>query len=206
MDRMALRLGLACAALVGAAACSSPDPIIMLPDAAPVDSGTDAGGPVDSGGGGCPPETVPAPAAPVCEMSTLTCLMGAATPMDQQACIMADAMPVPCNDCIFQDVYSTCTMMGGCDDEYGTLTCCLMDACPGGDAACLNMAGAAGGACATQAMAFGACVDSGQMMMRCGVTTRCFGAASPFAPDFSARDFVRFSIEQHGFRLYSGQF
>ncbi len=170
---------------------------IVLMDSGP---GSDAGPPatVDAGPGGCAPMQSSAPQMPMaCAASTLTCLMGAGTAMAQQACIMADANAANCGACIQQDVFFTCTSpSGGCAQQWGDIQCCAMMACPTADQACIQGALAAGGACATQAMAFDTCTASAQMAMRCGVTQTCFMAAMPFQPSFEPTELMSVQLDR----------
>jgi hypothetical protein len=193
MDRMALRLGLACAALVVAAACSSPDPIIMLPDAAPVDSGTDAGGRVDSGGGGgmcavtigtdVPP--LPSACLPRCSNATASAVMACTTAMCQQMALMADTTP------------GVAFTVNGMADTLNCAGCfgyqqlsCANDSCPAETAAylmCNPMTDSM--MCNPQIMALNTCIMGAPAFQTCfnGLATMCFGAASTFVPDFDRR-------------------
>ncbi len=194
MNRFLLALG--CLALV---ACNSGPGPIVLTDTGP--SGTDApvmgtDAPVATDApAGCAPMTAPAPTTAVCASSTLTCLMAATTAAAQQACITADPMATACNECILGNILSACTTSPAmCAPQYGNFVCCLTDACPTGDATCINTATAAGGMCATQVNDMNNCLNTEQMARRCGVSAVCFMAAAPLAPDFNL-GFLRARIE-----------
>jgi hypothetical protein len=187
MDCQGLRLGIACAALLGiASACGNGDTSdvdggrrIELMDAGP---GSDSGRPTgtDSGpGGDCPPRTDPLPAGNACARATLTCLQGAASAAAQQACIEADPNPMACIACINGEIFSTCTSgTATCADEYGLLQCCLEEACPDGADACINGALSGTGACVATFDTLNSCFSTEQMAMRCGVSALCFGPAT----------------------------
>lgn len=207
MSRGSVVVALACVALMAVGCEDGRDEDdaggIVLMDSGP---GSDAGpgGGTDAGGDSCPPASASMPSMPMaCEAATLTCLMGAADAMAQQACIDADPNAMNCGACITQDLFYTCSnpMGGGCDEEYGEIQCCLMTACPSGDATCVNMATGMGGACATQAQAFFTCANSAQMAMRCGITNTCF-MSMMFLPDFEQRPPVTRHAELELFRAW----
>ena len=209
MTGMQLRLAIACAALLGLAACGDDDDGgIVLMDGGGM---ADAGGGVDAGGGAdagsdCPPETIPAPTGMQCQNSTLTCLMGASSAEAQQACITADPNAAACQSCIIQEIYSTCSM-AGCDDEIGLENCCLEDECGASPTqACIDTA--YGGPCNAVANTTASCLQAAQMARTCGVSMLCFGAAAPatFAPDFAPRGFAPFTVHDDLIRRYSGSF
>ena len=72
--------------------------------------------------------------------------------------------------------------MMGCSDELGLGECCLDEACPTGDNACIDAAIA--GSCAAPVQAFRDCQAA---VTGCSITAACFPPASGFLPDFSRR-------------------
>ena len=209
MNRIALRLGLGCALVVGLAACSEPDPIITIRDSGPADTGT--GGGTDSGTGGgtdsgtpdtCPPGTAAAPMPAThmtCSMETRMCLAMATTQAAYDACIAADtANGMACASCLNAEILNTCSATGICDEEFGEVICCLMAECAGVPAgamqqACINMELGAGGSCSSQGADFQSCVNTAVMASQCGNTTLCdMPAATTFAPVFTPRPMSSF--------------
>ncbi len=108
----------------------------------------------DSGGGSCPAQTVPTPTTAICSANLPTCLM-ACDPTDD-ACFNAcfDGEDPMCEGCINQAAFA-CYTMNGCDQEYGDVICCAMDAgCGSTDAACVMTN------CGTQLTAFNTCTNT----------------------------------------------
>ena len=147
------------------------------------DSGTgdggmmaDSGG-VDSGGvdgGVCPPLSVSPPDTPVCQMSTVTCIVDAMDAAAYDACLAADPMGEACADCLEQDLLACGTAAGGCAQQAGDLDCCAQERCPDGDPACEESM------CAAQNTAFDDCVIASVRAGTCGVTLACAVPASGF--------------------------
>jgi hypothetical protein len=190
------------ACLVALVGCSTNPPIVLTDSGV---LGTDA--PVvtmpDAPAATCPPATVPAPTMQVCAASTLDCLAAATTQAAQQACFMADPAGQACLSCVNQDVISSCTMAGTCADENGLLNCCVEEACPTGDAGCVDAATSMGGACAEAVNTLITCVNTDVMARRCGVNPAvCFMAPSGFLPDFRPARHIPFVVT----RLWSGSF
>lgn len=142
MDSKSLRLGIACVALLGLAACSNPRPMITVPDSQGVDSGmmmgTDSGPPrMDSGGtpGSCVTGTtgtmdllpLAAGCTPRCSMATLTAINACMDGACVQAALDGDTTPtIP---------WSVNGMMQGMPLDCGTCygyqqLSCALDACP----------------------------------------------------------------------------
>ncbi|MDQ3034710.1 MAG: hypothetical protein M3Y87_20030 [Myxococcota bacterium] len=204
MNGIALRLGLACAVLLGLAACGEPEPIITIRDSGVTDSGTTTG--TDSGTttrtdsgtpDTCPPGTAAAPMPAThmtCSMETRMCIAMATSQAAYDACIAADATNgMACGSCLNAELLNTCSATGICDEQFGEIICCLMAECgsiPAGpdQQACINMELGAGGSCAAQGGAFQSCVNTAVMAMECGNTTLCdMPAATTFAPVFTPR-------------------
>lgn len=144
---------------------------IVLMDSGPdEDAGTDSG-PGDT----CPPAMEDPPAGNACAQTTLDCIMAATSQAMLQACIDADPNPQACVGCLNQEVIS-CGSRNGCDEEWGEVICCLTEACPSADAACINSALGTGGACGTDLNTFLSCVN-GLPTGTCGITPLCFPPA-----------------------------
>lgn len=191
MDSKALRLGMACVALLGLVACGGDTrPMIMIDASSGTDSGTprvDGGPRIDSGAPDtCPAASYPAPTTgAVCAAATATCIEAATTQAAYDACIDADPMAMACEQCLGTEVISTCSDDGICDEEFGEVICCLQDACPSGSpATCQNMALGAGGACAGDFDTFANCANTAANAGQCGNTDFCFAAAATFFPSY----------------------
>lgn len=194
MDSKALRLGMACVALLGLVACGGNNPPVILIDGG--GGGTDSGspGPVDGGPrpdtgtpDTCPAASYPAPTAgAVCAAATATCIEGATTQAEYDACLAADPMQMACEGCLGQEVISTCSESGVCDEEFGEVVCCLQEECPAGSpATCQQGALGAGGACAGDFDTFATCANAAAGGGQCGNTDFCFmGAATGFFADY----------------------
>ena len=194
MDRIQLRLALACAALLGLAACGDDDmPMIMFPDSGMADAGggtPDAGGGTDAGQPDtCPPGSARAPAGDQCAAATATCIEAATTQAAYDACLDGDPMPMECAGCISGELIATCSATGICDNEFGEIGCCLQEECASAadQNACLQTALGEGGACEPQWNMFVNCATTAANAGRCGNTDLCFMDAAAFAPDFDGR-------------------
>ena len=129
--------------------------VTIMPD----DTGTimlmDTSSPTqDSGGppGECPPITVPAP-APACSMAQLQSFGMAqqSAASDMGAALQTwfmDPANAGCGTCLDQAILAAATM-GGCAQVLGDGECCLQEACPTMDQACLQQAAGMGGTCAS---------------------------------------------------------
>ncbi len=108
--------------------------------------------------------TIPAPTAPSmgvqCTSATRTCVMGCTTAECQQSCVemddfSGDGTPdTNCLNCV-NGFAIACGYSQGCDDEYETAGCCVLENCsptPTQECVATN--------CATQQNAFVACVNS----------------------------------------------
>ncbi len=175
-------LPLACVLALASFGCG--DNTIMLMDSGT--PGTDTGTPgtdapttpVDAPTGPtCPPATAPAPTPDQSDAATLDCLIAAgANQAMQMACLDADSTGDECLACLNGEVLASCTTAAvGCNDELGLVNCCLMEACPTGETACVQAAGASGGACAAQANTMVMCVNTAVMSRACGNSAEvCF--------------------------------
>lgn len=127
---------------------------------------------VDAGGTTmCDPVVIPLPTEPGCTAEQGDALMMALA--DGEAAFSAwldDPANAGCVDCINEGI-TACSTMNGCDDEAGNLLCCLEDACPSGDGACVN--GATMGACSTQNGAFSSCAQA-TIGDTCNIPAECF--------------------------------
>jgi hypothetical protein len=180
-------LPLACVFALALVGCGD-DPIVIVPDDTGGGGGADAGTDANTAAPdapttpACPPASAPPPTPDQCDAATLDCLVAAGTsqPM-QMACLDADSTGDECLACLNGEVLAACTTSAaGCDDELGLVNCCLEDACPTGDMACVQAAGASGGACAAQANTMVMCVNTAVMSRTCGNTpTLCFRDAPP---------------------------
>ena len=125
-------------------------------------STTDMGTSGDMGSSSC--GEVPAPEAPSmgvqCTAETLTCVMGCTTAECQQACVemddfTGDGTPdTACLACV-NGYAVACGYSQGCNDEYDTASCCVLEHCastPTQECIAMN--------CASQQNAFIACVNS----------------------------------------------
>ncbi len=129
--------------------------------------GATAGG-RDGGGGTCPPMTIDPPPGGACAAGTFTCLTGCgADGMCQNACLMADPDPNGCLQCLVGETLACATTMG-CDDEWGSLFCCVQDNCPTVTEACITMS------CGSSSDDVDNCVAA----TPCGNTMLCFGGGA----------------------------
>lgn len=209
MRRVLGTLSLFC--VVAITGCPSTPPI-TVPDTGPRDApvgGTDTPtGGTDTPSTDCPPVMWPAPMMPdACAATTLTCLMGAMTQDAVQACLDADPNAMACQTCLQDEAFNTCsTGTGTCADEVGLFECCLQDACPTGDAACINSATTGAGACVSAVNTLVMCVNTDAMARRCGNSpTLCFADAAGFFPDFGRPTHlsIRYAVETI---VWSGHF
>jgi hypothetical protein len=192
MNRMALRLGIACAALAGLVACGGNDapPVISFPDSGPaVDSGTDAGPPDSGPPAACevdassdfPP--LPSACLPRCTNATASAVNACADTACLQAALEADTTPsVPF-------IVNGMDQPGGldCDGCFGyQQLSCAFDVCPAETAALLMcMSG-----CDAQNAALNTCIQANSTAFQSCFSSlgpMCFGATSSFLPDFSPR-------------------
>lgn len=202
MDRTALRLGLACAALVIVACNNDDGRTITFPDSGMggTDSGmvgTDSGTPrPDSGGGGgmCAVTialgsvpALPSACLPRCSSATLDRYNACMDDMCAQTELENDTTPST------PFTVNGMAQMGGLDCSgcvnYQVLSC-AMDACPTETNAylsCNPMTDAM--MCNPQIMALNACISASMPFATCFGARggMCFGASSAFAPDFDRR-------------------
>lgn len=208
MDRMQLRLAIACAALLGLAACGDDDtPMIEFPDSGMTDAG--GGGGTDAGGGGgtdAGPEVcgtfagqgqpLPSTCLPRCARATL----------DAYSACPGDASGATCRQtALDNDTYRTALLTAGA--ESIELTCdlcfniqyesCLNEVCPTEYQAFVTCASSASNPstdCATQIEAVNTCQTANQTEMQTcvsgsagspGRVALCFDIAS--ATSFSMR-------------------
>jgi hypothetical protein len=107
----------------------------------------------DSGGGTCPPVTIPNPEMAVCSADLIPCIQ--ACPMGDEACFTGcfDGEDPNCEPCLNQAI-GACYTMNGCAQSYGDVNCCANDSgCAMTDTACIE------GACGTEITAFQTCQD-----------------------------------------------
>lgn len=200
MDRIQLRLALACAALLGLAACGDDDmPMIMFPDSGMADAGggtPDAGGgEPDAGGGVCGSVAgatgfpqLPASCGMRCLQSSLqTAQM---CPEGDTDCFVAalEADPTPAASL---DVGGGMTQQIDCIGCFNwQATSCVAESCPtefNAWADCLGTAADPDTECADEDAAINACIDASTTFSNCYQMRApvCLRVGSTFAPSFS---------------------
>ncbi len=138
------------------------------------DSGTIITIPVDAGRRpvnqlpeGCEPTRLmelPANGLPRCAAATLRSLQSCGTTDNMCFSNALENDPTPafmgvnCSSCI-QVQQIACAYTNGCSTQFDTFECCISDACPTNDRACIQAAGGTGGACAAASAAFETCLE-----------------------------------------------